>query len=348
MVVKHEEPLQKIQAPIPKPTGTEIVIKVTHCGVCHSDLHFWDGWYDIGDGKRFTIADRGVTLPRAMGHEILGTVYDLGPDAKEFLNIGDVRIVYPWLGCGNCARCDAEQDNMCLRQRSLGVLQDGGFASHVRVPHPRYLVDPGDVDPAIACTFGCSGITVYNSISKVMPLRPDEPILLIGAGGLGLAAIAMLRALGHQAIFSVDIDSGKRAAAVQAGATAVIDSSVADAVQQVLATTRGPVMGIIDFVNNSATATLALAVLNKGGTLVQVGLMGGGIHLPLTALIFKAQTIVGNLTGNPGHLRKVTELARAGKLAPIPVTTMPWDEAEDALNRLRQGKVTGRLILVKP
>ncbi len=343
-VVENGKPLAKIELPTPEPAGTEILIEVTHCGVCHSDLHFWEGFYDLGGGKRLMLSDRGVTLPRAIGHEILGRVAKLGPDA-EGVAVGDRRIVYPWIGCGHCARCRAEQDNMCLQQRSLGVLQDGGFASHVVVPHARYLVDPGDVDPAFAATFGCSGITVLSAIRKVMPLEPQEAIVLVGAGGLGLAAIGMLRALGHQRIVSIDLGAEKRQAALQAGATAVVDGTLPDVPQAILAAAGGPVMAVLDFVNGSTTAQWAMASLAKGGRMIQVGVFGGELTLSLIGLIFKASAVMGSNTGNPADLREVARMARDGRLAPMPVTTLPRDEANAALMRLRDGQVTGRLVL---
>lgn len=345
-VVDFKEPLQKLQREVPKPTGTEVSIKVTHCGVCHSDLHFWEGYYDLGGGKRFNITDRGVKLPRAIGHEILGTVAALGPDA-EGVAVGDRRIVYPWIGCGHCRRCEAGEDNLCPAQRSLGVMQDGGFASQVVVPHSRYLVDPGNVDPAVASTFGCSGITVLSAIRKLMPLAPDDPVVLVGAGGLGLQAISMLRALGHQAIISVDISAEKREAAIKSGAKAAVDGAGEDPAKEVLAAAGGPILAMIDFVNSSTTAQLAFGLLAKGGKMVQVGVMGGELNLSLVGLIFKAATIMGNNTGNLAHLQEVASLARDGKLAPIPITTMPWDEGNNALKRLQDGKVTGRLVLTK-
>ena len=347
-VVENGKPLAKITKPTPKPTGTEIVVEVTHCGVCHSDLHFWEGFYDLGGGKRLLLSDRGVTLPRAIGHEILGRVAALGPEvdgAADGVAVGDRRIVYPWIGCGHCARCRAEQDNMCGQQRSLGVLQDGGFASHVVVPHARYLVDPGDVDPAVAATFGCSGITVLSAIRKAMPLEPDEAVVLVGAGGLGLAAIGMLRALGHRRIVSIDLSEEKRQAALTAGATAVIDGSGPDVPGAIVAAAGGPVMAVLDFVNGSATAAWAMACLGKGGKMIQVGVFGGELTLSLIGLIFKASAVMGSNTGNPAELREVARMAREGRLQPVPVTTLPRDEANAALMRLRDGQVTGRLVL---
>jgi propanol-preferring alcohol dehydrogenase len=343
-VVENGAPLQKIEKPMPEPTGTEVLIEVTHCGVCHSDLHFWEGFYELGGGKRMKLTDRGVTLPRAIGHEILGVVAKLGPDA-DGVAVGDRRIVYPWVGCGTCRRCRAGEDNLCVAQRSLGVMQDGGFASHVVVPHSRYLVDPGDVDPAVAATFGCSGITVLNAIRKVMPLEPSDPIVLVGAGGLGLAAIAMLRAMGHEAIISVDLSAEKRAAALAGGATAVVDGGATDVSAAIVAAAGGQVLAAIDFVNGSATARAVHDALAKGGRMVQVGVFGGELNISLIGLIFRSTSIMGSVTGSVGDLREVARLAREGRLAAIPVTLMAKDKANEALMRLRDGRVTGRIVL---
>lgn len=344
-VVENGSPLVRIEKPTPEPVGTEVLVEVTHCGVCHSDLHFWEGFYDLGGGKRMLLSERGVTLPRAIGHEILGRVAKLGPDA-EGVAVGDRRIVYPWVGCGHCRRCRAGEDNLCTAQRSLGVMQDGGFGSHVVVPHPRYLVEYGDVDPAVASTFGCSGITVLSAIRKVMPLAPDDPVVLVGAGGLGLAAIAMLRALDHRAIISVDLSAEKRQAALDAGATCAVDGNGEQVTAAIIAAAGGPVLAAIDFVNGTQTARFALDALAKGGKLVQVGVFGGEITLSLIGLIFRATTIMGSNTGNPAELHEVARLARTGKLAPLPVTRLPKHEANAALQRLRDGRVTGRLVLV--
>jgi propanol-preferring alcohol dehydrogenase len=343
-VCKCGEPLRLLELPTPEPTGTEVLIEVTHCGVCHSDLHIWDGYYELGGGKRLNMSDRGMTLPIAMGHEIVGRVAKLGPRAVG-VAVGDLRIVYPWVGCGVCEDCRAERDNMCPSLRSLGVYQNGGYGTHVVAPHPRHLIPYGDLDPAVAATFACSGITVYAAATKVMPLRPDEPLLLVGAGGLGLNAIAMLRAMGHRQIVVVDISAEKRAAAIDAGATKVIDGNGDDVTARIVEACGGPVKAIIDFVNGSATARFSFDALRKGGKLVQVGLFGGDMALPLPVMATRALTIQGSLVGTPQDLRDVVRLALDSKLAALPVEIIPQSRANEALMRLRGGGVTGRLVL---
>ena len=344
-VVENGKPLQEIELPTPEPVGTEVLIEVTHCGVCHSDLHIWEGYYDVGGGQKMSLMDRGVTLPLAMGHEIVGRVAKLGPDAKG-VKVGDLRIVYPWLGCGTCETCLAEEDNMCVKaSRSLGVYQNGGYGTHVVAPHPRHLIELGNVDPAVAATYACSGITVYAAIKKAMPVPPHEAIVLVGAGGLGLNAIKVLLALGHKNIISVDISEEKRATALQAGAHKTVDGSGPDTTKRIIDAAGGPVMAVIDLVNGTQTARFAFGALRKGGKLIQVGLFGGELTLPLPIMAIRALTVQGSYVGNPKELRELMKLAQDGLLAALPVTTVPQNQADSALMRLRDGQVTGRLIL---
>lgn len=343
-VVENGAPLREIELPTPEPEGTQVLMEVTHCGVCHSDLHVWEGVYDLGGGKVMSLKDRGVVLPLAMGHEIVGRVVRLGPDATG-VAVGDLRIVYPWVGCGACRWCLADEDNMCLTPRSLGVFQHGGYATHVIAPHARHLVDPGDLDPAVAATYACSGITVFSAISKVLPMPADEPIVLIGAGGLGLNAIAVLRALGHRNIVTVDISAEKRAAAQAAGAAQVVDGAGEGVAARLMAAIGGPAVAIIDMVNGSSTARFAFDALRKGGKLVQVGLFGGELSLPLPLMAIRALTVQGSYVGTVKDLRELVRLAQAGGVARLPVATVPLAQANDALMRLRDGKITGRVVL---
>lgn len=345
-VVRNNEPLECIEVATPQATGSQVVLAVEACGVCHSDLHFWKGSYNLGGGRIMTLADRGVTLPRAPGHEIVGRAIAAGPDAGD-VKLGESYIVYPWIGCGQCEDCANEDDNLCLKQSSLGVLQHGGFAAQVVAPHPRYLVPLGGLDPALASTFACSGITVYSAIQKVMPLAPDKPVVLIGAGGLGLAAIAMLRAFDHQAIVAVDLDPAKRQAALDMGATAVVDGSGDDVSARIIAAAGGPVRAVLDFVNSTSTAAIGFGALAKGGRLVNVGVAGGELTLSLAGMVFRALSVVGSNTGSPKDLRAVVELAKSGKLPAMPVTRFARDDANLAMRKLKSGEITGRAVLVE-
>lgn len=343
-IVEPQKPLQKLEVADPEPKGTEIVIQTTHCGLCHSDLHFWEGEYNLGGGKIMKIAERGVTFPRAPSHEIFGTVIAVGPEAKG-VKVGDKRIVYPWVGCGTCDRCKATEENLCATMKPIGVITHGGMAEKVLVPHPRYLVDPGNVDPGLAATYSCSGITVNGAINKLEIRNPDSAVVLIGAGGLGFSAIAMLRAKGHRNIVVADVATAKKQAVLDAGATAFVDAKTEDLGAALKAAAGGPLLYAIDFVNNDTTARAVFDSLAKGGRMVVVGIAGGELKVSLAGLVFVPRSIMGTAMGSINDLKEIVALANDGKLKPFPVERMPIDRANDALTRLHDGKATGRIIL---
>ena len=344
-VVECGKPLREIELPTPEPQGDEVLLEVTHAGVCHSDLHIWEGEYDLGSRGTLRMADRGMVLPLAMGHEIVGRVAKWGPGAEGKVAKGDVRLVFPWVGCGACARCRADEENMCaVRPRALGVFQNGGYATHVLATHWKHLLPIEGLDPALAATYACSGVTVFSAIRKLLPMEPDEFIAVIGAGGLGLQAIAILRAMGHRAICAVDVDAAKLEAATAQGATATVLAGE-DTAKRLMAACGGPVMGAIDLVNGSATAAAAFDAMGKGGRLVQVGLFGGELRVPLPLMPMRALTIQGSYVGSLKELRELVAMAQRGEVPPIPVTREPFANADSALHRLKDGQVTGRIIL---
>ncbi len=344
-VTDFNAPLTEVDRPTPQPSGTQVLIKVKAAGVCHSDLHIWEGGYDLGHGRKpLSLKDRGVSLPLTMGHETVGEVVALGPDAAGAVKIGDVCLVYPWLGCGKCATCLAGEENMCLKPNSLGVYCDGGYADHMTVPNPKYLINLNGLDPVTAAPYACSGVTTYSALKKVKA-NLGEPIVIFGAGGLGLMALSLLKAMGGKGAIVVDIDARKREAAAQAGALGVVDGAAADALEQIASKAAGPVRAVIDLVGNAQTAQLGFDCLSKGGKLVMVGLFGGGAPWALPLIPIKAITIQGSYVGNLRETEELLDLVRSKKVAPIPVTAMPLAKADAALRDLKSGKLVGRAVL---
>ncbi len=337
-------PLRLMERPTPKPTGTEVLLKVVAAGVCHSDLHIWDGFYDLGGGKRLKLADRGVKLPLTMGHENVGDVVATGPDAKG-VKVGDRRLVHPWLGCGECAVCRRGDEQFCRTPFSIGVFRSGGYADHLLVPHPRYLFDIGNIAPERAAPLACSGITTYGALKKVGPSLQEEPVVIIGAGGLGLMCLALHRTMGGKGAIVVDIDPVKREAALKAGAQAAIDPSAADAAKQIIEATKGGAWAVIDLVGATRTVQLALDSLVKGGKLIIVGLFGGDITVPTPSFPLRAMTIQGSYVGSLTEMAELLDLVRRKGVPDLPVATRPLAAVNDALNELKAGKVIGRLVL---
>ena len=348
-VTDFNAPLAEVDGPTPQPSGTQVLIRVKAAGVCHSDLHIWEGGYDLGHGRKpLSLKDRGVALPRIMGHESVGEIVAFGPDVSEAdkhgLKAGDVALVYPWIGCGKCATCLAGDENMCLKPASLGVYCDGGYADHMTVPHPRYLLDLKGLDPVTAAPYACSGVTTYSALKKVEQ-DFDSSIVIFGAGGLGLMALSLLKAMGGKGAIVVDIDARKREAAEAAGALATVDGKAPDALEQLIKKAGQPIRAVIDLVGNAATAQLGFDCLSKGGKLVMVGLFGGGAPWALPLIPIKAVTIQGSYVGNLRETEELLDLVRAKKIAPIPVTTLPLAKANEALTDLQKGKLVGRAVL---
>jgi propanol-preferring alcohol dehydrogenase len=348
-VADFNAPLQEVDQPTPQPSGTQVLIRVKAAGVCHSDLHIWEGGYDLGHGRKpLSLKDRGVSLPRTMGHETVGEVLafgpDAGPDARGGLKAGDIALAYPWLGCGRCEVCLAGDENMCLKPCSLGVHCDGGYADHMTVPHPKYLLNLKGLDPVTAAPYACSGVTTYSALKKVEK-DFDSPIVIFGAGGLGLMALTLLKAMGGKGAIVVDIDARKRDAAEKAGALATVDGAAPDALEQLAAKAGGPIRAVIDLVGNAATTQLGFDCLTKGGKLVIVGLFGGGATWALPLIPIKAITIQGSYVGNLRETAELLDLVRTGRIAPIPVTPMPLANANQALTDLKEGKLVGRAVL---
>ncbi len=337
------QPLQLNEQPTPQPTGSEVLLKVLAAGVCHSDLHLADGWFDLGGGKKMSLADRGMKLPVTLGHENVGEVVAFGPDVKG-VKVGDRRLAHPWIGCGNCGPCKRGEENLCRAMRSLGVFSNGGYADYLMVPHPRYLFDIGDLPPERAAPLACSGVTTFGALKKIPTLK-SEPTVIIGAGGLGLMCLALHKAMGGHSAIVVDIDPAKRDAAKRAGASAVIDGSAADASQKIIDMTNGGAWGVIDLVGSSQSARVGYDSLIKGGKYVIVGLYGGDLTVSLPPIPMRAVTIQGSYVGSLPEMKELIELVRRTGIPPVPVATRPLADVNAVMDQLRAGKVIGRIVL---
>jgi len=345
-LVAVDQPLEMVETENPEPQGSEVLVRITASGVCHSDLYFWHGGYDMGGGKKVTLEERGINLPLVMGHEPLGEVVAIGPDVTD-VEIGDKRLVFPWIGCGNCPRCDEGHDNDCVSMRTLGVLSPGGYADHVLVPHEKYLVDFSGIPEHYACTLACAGITSYSAIKKVHPLSADDKVVIIGAGGVGLTGVGVARAyLPDHELIVVDIDGDKLAAARQAGADHTINSRDEDALARLKELTGNGPGAVVDFVASSETMKLGYDAARKGGRYIGVGLYGGQITISTLTLPIRNLTLRGSYVGRLDEMKELIELVRGGAVTPIPVETRPMAQVTETLKDLDEGRILGRVVLV--
>lgn len=342
-ITEFGEPLERRDYEIPDLRGTEVLVKVAGCGVCHSDLHLWGGYLSLGGGKKILLGDR-MPLPFTLGHEVSGTVAAVGPEV-EGLTVGTRGIVYPWIGCGECVDCRRGRELQCLSPRTVGTRRNGGYGDHVVVPHPRYVVDYGALDPMFAATLACSGLTAYSAVKKLPPLCEEDLVVIIGAGGVGLAAIGLFASVCRARLVVGDIDAGRRAAAERAGASATFDPSAPDAADVLRSLHPRAPLGVIDFVGTEQTATLATGVLGRGGIAVFVGLYGGEIPVSVSSIAMQNIVIRGSYVGTLDEFRELVDLAKAGRFAAIPVRTRPMGEVNEILKDLADGRVVGRVVM---
>jgi propanol-preferring alcohol dehydrogenase len=338
--------VQEVELPDPVPTGAEVLLRVLRSGVCHTDTHLREGSYDLGSRGALKMVDRGVTYPLVMGHEVVGVVEKVG-DRVHGAKPGDVRLVYPWIGCGTCRDCLAGRDNVCANGRNLGVVEHGGYAEQILVRDEKYLMDVDGLDLSWAATLACSGLTAFSAVNKVLPLGPDESVVVIGAGGVGLTAIATLSALGHKAICAVDLSERNLELALQVGATTTVQSTDQGLSAKIIEASGGPVAAVIDFVNNSQTAPVAFDSLRKGGKLVQVGLFGGELTVPTALMALKMLPLQGSFVGTPDELNQLITLAQQDAIPHIPIidAELSAEAVGESLDKLANGGVPGRVVL---
>ena len=344
----HRQSLTAYGAPLcetvvdaPQPKGSEVLVRIARCGVCHSDLHMQDGYFLLGDGKQLDVR-AGRTLPFTLGHEIAGTIASAGPEANVAT---DAKVaIYPWIGCGACAACKAGDENICAAPRHLGITVDGGFATYVLIPHPRYLIDYTPLSPSYAGALMCSGLTAYAALKRLADRAARAPLLLIGLGGVGLMGLALARAMYGAAPFVADIDARKRAAALAAGAAAAFDPADPGARKELLKASGG-IYAACDFAGSDKSLNFATAVLAKGGKVVVTGLIGGAYSTPVAMFPLKAMTIEGTTTGTLAEARELIDLVRAKNIAPPPIAERPLDQAQATLDDLRAGRIVGRVVL---
>ena len=347
-IITPKEPLEIKQLETPKPRGSQVLVKVQSSGVCHSDIHLWDGGYTGLNGQFLKTTDRGVKYPLTPGHEIAGIVTDMGEDAKEaFTHQQDQKVmVYPWVGDGLCPACRVGDENLCDNPRSLGVYRDGGYAEYVLVSNYRYLLPiPNNLDTETAATLSCSALTAYGAV-KNTAIRPDNNIVIVGAGGLGIMAIQLAKAVFGARIIVIDLGDDKLKVAKENGADETINSKNEDPVSKVMElTNKKGADAVIDFVNASKTVETDMQLLRKRAKVVLVGLFGGELKLNLVSMPTRAYSIIGSYTGNIQDMAELVSLANRKVIKPVISDRFKLSEATDALTKLKEGKILGRGVI---
>ena len=342
-VVANGEPLEERELDTPQPTGSEVLLKTVSCGVCHSDVHIHDGYFDLGGGVQLPSPLPGGE-PLTMGHEIFGEVTEIGEEV-EGINVGQKYVAYPWMGCGDCDLCNDDMTHYCPNNSNLGIHVGGGYGDHVLVPHSKYLFDAADTPDSLAGSYACRGLTAYSALKKAGPYTKDNSLVIVSAGGLGLLALKIAKAAYGISPIVIDIDDEKLGMASQLGASATINSTEEGAAEKLLELTEGGAISIVDFVGAEASVNFGYNLLARGGTYVIVGLFGGQISVPLPMQALFEKKLMGSYVGSLGDMQELMELVVAGKIEPVDVETRDVSEVNRTLEEMKEGKLLGMVAL---
>jgi propanol-preferring alcohol dehydrogenase len=344
-IIQPNESLQIQQLETPKPKGSQVLVKVNSSGVCHSDIHLWQGGYEGPGGQFLKTTERGVKYPLTPGHEIAGTIESMGDEAEGFSKNQKV-IVFPWIGEGLCPACRIGQENLCDKPRSLGIYTDGGYAEYVLIPSHKYLVKlDDDMDLDASATLSCSALTAYGAVRNAV-LNPYDNLVVVGAGGLGLMAIQLAKSVTGAKIIAMDLDDNKLNVAKKNGADDIINSKKEDPTKAIMELTdKMGADAVIDFVNASKTVETDMQLLRRRGKLVLVGLFGGELKLNLVSMPTRAYKIIGSYTGSITEMVELVSLAKRGVIRPVVSQRFSLNQATDALRMLKDGKIIGRGVI---
>ncbi len=324
------KPLVVKDAPEPSIGPDDVLIRMTGCGVCHSDLHLVDG-----DWK-----DWGTPLPIIPGHEVTGVVEKTGGQVTG-LKPGDA-VGVPWMqyACGQCPACRSGAEMLCAAQKSTGVTVHGGYAERVKAPAAFTHRIPEGLDLVDAAPLLCAGITVFSPLRRAGNLA-GKTVAVAGIGGLGHLGIRMAAAMGAHVV-AITRGDEKDALARGLGASEVIDSAKEKTGKQLAR------MGGADLILlTSISARLfeeCIPGLGPNGTLVVLAAIAEAAKVIPAALITGQKRIAGSVIGTRDDMEAMLRFAADHRIGPI-VERHPLEKVNDVLERMRQGKIRLRAVL---
>lgn len=329
-VARFNDDLELAEVPIPTPGYGEILVKVSACGVCHTDLHAVHGdWPDK------------PALPRIPGHEAVGLVVGLGEGVVN-MAVGD-RVGVPWLhrACGRCDQCLSGWETLCATQLRSGYDVDGGFAEYVVAAADFVVKVPSALSDQQAAPLMCAGLTVYKGL-RMSDAKPGDWVVISGVGGLGHLAVQYARAMGFQVI-ATDIDDAKLALAARLGASMMLNVRTTEPEGFIHRSIGGAHAALVTAVSRSAFGQ-AVGMLRPGGTLVLNGLPPGEFGLNIYDVVMRALTLRGSIVGTRHDLSRALELAAQ---AHIEATVHParLDDINEVLDKMVGSSLPGRTVL---
>jgi Zn-dependent alcohol dehydrogenase len=343
----------------PVPRHGEVKLGVTSCGVCHTDLHVMRG-------------EVAFPLPAVLGHEVVGTVLEVGPGVDS-VRPGDPVVTSFIMPCGTCRRCVRGEEELCetffSMNRLKGTLYDGdtrlrrddgspvwmysmgGLAEQCVVPATDVFPIPDGLDPAAVATLGCSVFTAYGAARHVAGVRAGDAVGVVAAGGVGLSLVELLAFLGASEVVVADVADDKLEMARKLGATTTINVRETDAQAAVAEVTHGRGLDVVfEALGSAATFETALQMVTDGGAVVVIGIAPAGVTgaIDLARLARRKLRILGSYGGRPRtDIPALVDLVARGRLAPSRLVTGQYDleQADAAYQALASGKIVGRAVV---
>ena len=327
------EPLRIERVPVPEPGHGDLLIKVTACGVCHSDLHAVDGDWTPAP-----------VLPLIPGHEVAGKVAKLGPGVTGF-SVGD-EVGVPWMysSCGQCEFCLAGMETICKSGEATGYTKPGGYAEYMVAPAAFVGRLPQGTDPYAMAPILCAGVTTYRGLRRTMA-RPGQWVAIVGIGGLGHIAIQYARAMGLRVV-AVDVSNEKLALAKSLGAEVIVNGAETDPVAAIQEKIGGTHAAVVTAVASKAFEQ-AILMLRPGGTVAYIGLPGGKsdeIRASISAITNWELSVRGSNVGTRQDLNEAVAFAANG-LVKATIRTVEIEEINAVLDEMRKGRIVGRVVL---
>lgn len=328
--------IQNISDPTPKKDG--VVVKVSATGLCRSDWHGWMGH------------DQDIVLPHVPGHELAGTIVEIGKDIKNF-NIGD-RVTIPFVaGCGNCGECKSGNQQVCDHQSQPGFTHYGSFAEYVALDYAdtNLVKLPEAINDVTAATLGCRFITSFRAIVEQGKVKEGQHVAIHGCGGVGLSAIMIANALGAQVI-AIDINNDTLELAKLLGANDIVNASKSNVVEVIKDITKGGAHVSMDALGSEITCLNSIASLKKRGKHIQVGLMTGNHkspNIPMDRIIADELEIIGSHGMQAHKYPEMLKMIIEGKLHPEKLIekTITLEEATVALPNMNKFQNKGVLVI---
>lgn len=328
-------PLTFEEWPTPEAGPGELVVRVSACGLCHTDLHYLD--HGVPTFK---------TPPIILGHEAAGHITQIGGNVRGW-TVGQPVLLPAVFTCGACTMCGTGRANICEKMLMLGNHTDGAFAEYIKVPAREVIALPADLDPVEMAIVGDAVTTAYHAVVNRTQVRAGDRVAIFGCGGVGLSAVQFAAMQGAH-VTAVDLEDAKLAIARDLGAADTVNPrQYPETVKELKRRSGGGMDRTMECIGNPVTIQQAQGALRTGGRLTIVGFCGKAVELSAAKIMFQEQEVIGSLGCRPADFPRVIDLIRQGRfrLAPLVTARRPLSELPQALDDLRAGRGIRTVIL---